>query len=58
MGLVLNKKIGDHVDIGEKLLTVYARDDLSPELLDEIYQSYAIVDEFVEKPILIEEFMK
>ena len=58
VGLVLNKKIGDHVDIGEKLLTVYARDDLSPELLDEIYQSYAIVDEFVEKPILIEEFMK
>ena len=56
--LVLNKKIGDHVDIGEKLLTVYARDDLSPELLDEIYQSYTIVDEFVEKPILIEEFMK
>ena len=58
VGLVLNKKIGDHVDIGEKLLTVYARDDLSPELLDEIYQSYTIVDEFVEKPILIEEFMK
>ena len=58
VGLVLNKKIGDHVDIGEKLLTVYARDDLSLELIDEIYQSYAIVDEFVEKPILIEEFMK
>ena len=55
---VLNKKIGDHVDIGEKLLTVYARDDLSLELIDEIYQSYTIVDEFVEKPILIEEFMK
>lgn len=58
VGLVLNKKIGDHVDIGEKLLTVYARDDLSLELIDEIYQSYTIVDEFVEKPILIEEFMK
>lgn len=58
VGLVLNKKIGDHVEIGETLLTVYARNELSQELLNEIYQSYTIVDEFVEKPILIEEIMK
>lgn len=58
VGLVLNKKIGDYVEAGEKLVTVYARNNLSQELMDEIYQSYTIVDEFVEKPILIEEFMK
>ena len=28
------------------------------EIIEEIYQSYTIVDEFVEKPILIEEIMK
>lgn len=58
VGLVLNKKIGDHVDIGEKLLTDLCKRWFISELLDEIYQSYTIVDEFVEKPILIEEFMK
>ena len=58
VGLVLNKKIGDHVEIGETLLTVYARNKVSQEIIEEIYQSYTIVDEFVEKPILIEEIMK
>lgn len=58
VGLVLNKKIGDHVEIGETLLTVYARNKVSQEIIEEIYQSYTIVDEFVEKPILVEEIMK
>lgn len=58
VGLVLNKKIGDYVKEGEKLLTIYARDEVSQELLDELYQAYTIVDEFVDKPILIEEIMK
>lgn len=58
VGLVLNKKIGDYVKEGEKLLTIYARDEVSQELLEELYQAYTIVDEFVDKPILIEEIMK
>ena len=47
VGLVLNKN-RDHVEIGETLLTVYARNKVSREIIEEIYQSYTIVDEFVE----------
>ena len=38
VGLVLNKKIGDHVEIGETLLTVYARNKVSQEIIEEIYK--------------------
>ena len=58
VGLVLNKKIGDYVEKGEKLLTIYASDKVDQGLLDELYDAYTIVDEFIEKPILIEEIMK
>lgn len=58
VGLILNKKIGDYVEIGEKLLTIYASDKVDQGLLDELYEAYTIVDEFIDKPILIEEIMK
>ena len=32
--------------------------EILDEIIEEIYQRYTIVDEFVEKPILIEEIMK
>lgn len=58
VGLLLHKKIGDYVIAGESLLQIHANQDVSDELLEELYQSYEIVEEFVEKPVLIEEMMK
>ncbi|MCD7893282.1 MAG: pyrimidine-nucleoside phosphorylase [Erysipelotrichaceae bacterium] len=58
VGLVLNKKIGDYVSKDEVLLKVYTNTGLSKELEDSIYDAYHICDEFVSKPVLIEEIMK
>ncbi|MGN1181479.1 MAG: thymidine phosphorylase, partial [Faecalibacillus sp.] len=58
VGLLLHKKVGDYVIAGESLLQIHANQDVSDELLEELYQSYEIVEEFVEKPVLIEEMMK
>jgi len=58
VGLVLNKKIGDYVVSGEPLLKIYARDKVSDELLEELYHAYEIVDEKVDRPVLIEEILK
>lgn len=58
VGLVLNKKIGDYVVSGEPLLKIYAHDKVSDELLEELYHAYEIVDEKVDRPVLIEEILK
>lgn len=57
VGLILNKKIGDHVDEGEVLLYVHTNTGLSDELRNDIINAYHFVDEFVEKPILIDEVL-
>lgn len=57
VGLILNKKIGDHVDEGEVLLYVHTNIGLSDELRNDIINAYHFVDEFVEKPILIDEVL-
>lgn len=58
VGLVLNKKIGDFVNKNDVLLKVYTNTGLSKELEDSIYNAYEIVNEYVHKPVLIEEIMK
>lgn len=58
VGLILNKKIGDYVERGETLLQIHANDEVSDELIEELYQAYQIVDEKVAKPVLIEEILK
>lgn len=54
VGLVLHKKVGDHVDAGESLATIHAS---SPEKAREaaklLRNCYTIVDEPVEKPPFI-----
>ena len=57
VGLVLNKKIGDYVEKDEILLYVHTNNGLSEELRAEILNAYIIQDEYIEKPILIDEVL-
>lgn len=57
VGLVLHKKIGDYVKKDEVLVSVYTNTGLSKELKDDIYNAYHFTDEFVAKPILIDEVL-
>lgn len=58
VGLVLNKKIGDYVKIGEPLLQIHAHQKVSDELIEELYHAYRIVDEKVGRPVFIEEILR
>lgn len=58
VGLVLNKKIGDYVKIGEPLLQIHAHQKVSDELIEELYHAYRIADEKVGRPVFIEEILK
>ena len=56
VGIVLNKKVGDKIEKGEKLLTVYYNDKQIKE--DDIYKCFVITKEKVEKPKLIIDIIK
>jgi pyrimidine-nucleoside phosphorylase len=53
VGLVLNKKIGDHVKIGEPLVTVYSNQSNIDEISEQIYASIFIQKDIVHPPTLI-----
>lgn len=55
VGLVLNKKIGDYVRKGEPLLYVHTNSGLSIELEKDIIEAYVFSNEYVEKPVIIDE---
>lgn len=57
VGIILHKKIGDYVTIGESLVTLYANQEISEELVEEVLQAYDIVDSKIEKPVLIDEIL-
>ena len=57
VGLVLHKKIGDFVKKGEVLVEVHTNNGLSQELEQDILNAYELTDEFVKKPLLIEEVL-
>lgn len=57
VGIVLNKKIGDFVQKGDVLAYVHTNTGLTDELKQEIYDAYHFQDEFVDKPILIDEVL-
>ena len=57
VGIVLNKKIGDFVQKGDVLAYVHTNTGLTDELKQEIYDAYHFQDEFVGKPILIDEVL-
>lgn len=56
VGIILNKKVGDKIEKGEKILTVYY-DEIKPNE-EEIYESIKISKEEVEKPRLIIDIIK
>lgn len=57
VGLILHKKIGDYVKKDDVLVSVYTNTGLSKELKDDIYSAYHFTDEFVAKPVLIDEVL-
>lgn len=54
VGLVLHKKIGDHVEKSESLATVHCNVPLNDALKEDIYKAYHLTSEPVTKPQLIE----
>lgn len=57
VGLILHKKIGDFVKKGDVLVEVHTNTGLSKELQKDILDAYEFSDEFVNKPILIDEVL-
>lgn len=53
VGLILNKKIGDKVEIGDSLVTVHSNNETIDETVEEIYNAYKIVDHQIDEPTLI-----
>ncbi|WP_338749932.1 pyrimidine-nucleoside phosphorylase [Bacillus sp. FJAT-52991] len=59
VGLMLNKKIGDKVQVGESLVTVYSNTEEVEQVKEELYKSILLSKEKVDPPVLIhEEIMK
>lgn len=56
-GLILNKKVGDYVHQGETLVFVHTNRGLDEELKKDLLNAYHFTDEYVEKPVLIEEIL-
>lgn len=57
VGLILHKKIGDFVKKGDVLVEVHTNTGLSKELQKGILDAYEFSNEFVNKPILIDEVL-
>lgn len=55
VGLVLKKKIGDQVQVGDSIVTIYSNHENVEEVKEKIYNSITITKEKVSAPILIHE---
>ncbi|MBT2677640.1 pyrimidine-nucleoside phosphorylase [Bacillus sp. ISL-35] len=55
VGLMLRKKIGDKVEKGESLLTIYSNFEDVNEVREMLYENIKITSEHVEAPILVHE---
>ncbi|WP_227935080.1 pyrimidine-nucleoside phosphorylase [Alkalihalobacillus deserti] len=53
VGLVLNKKIGDRVEVGDSLVTVHANKQEISQVIEMILSAYSITDKGIERPPLI-----
>lgn len=53
VGLVLHKKIGDAVEVGEPILTIHANDPDIANIKEKLYQSISITTDSVQAPSLI-----
>ncbi|MGI8383509.1 pyrimidine-nucleoside phosphorylase [Robertmurraya sp. P23] len=55
VGLLLKKKIGDQVQVGESIVTIYSNFENVQEVKEKIYNSITITKEKVSAPILVHE---
>lgn len=55
VGLLLKKKIGDQVQVGESIVTIYSNFKDVQEVKEKIYNSISITKEKVSAPILVHE---
>ncbi|MFJ8261369.1 pyrimidine-nucleoside phosphorylase [Rummeliibacillus sp. NPDC094406] len=55
VGLVLRKKVGDAVQVGESLVTIYSNHEDVKEVVDKIYSNIVISSAEVKAPKLIED---
>ncbi|WP_100402419.1 pyrimidine-nucleoside phosphorylase [Bacillus sp. FJAT-42315] len=59
VGLMLNKKIGDKVEVGESLVTIHSNTEEVEQVKEELYKSILLSKEKVAPPVLVhEEMMK
>jgi pyrimidine-nucleoside phosphorylase len=56
VGLVLNKKIGDKVKVGESLITIHANRENVDEVIRKIYENIRIADH-AEVPVLVHDIV-
>ncbi|MGS2776180.1 pyrimidine-nucleoside phosphorylase [Robertmurraya sp. GLU-23] len=55
VGLLLKKKIGDQVQVGESIVTIYSNFEDVQEVKEKIYNSITITKEKISAPILVHE---
>ena len=55
VGLVLNKKIGDKVEAGESLVTIYSNTENIDDVKQRLYEHIKVIDKKVDAPELIYE---
>ncbi len=53
VGIVLNKKLGDYVEVGDTLCYVYSRSE-NKEITDKIINAYTINDNKVDMPLILD----
>lgn len=56
-GIVLNKKVGDKVNKGDTLCVVHTNKEDTQSILSDIQNSFKIVDEFVEVPPTVHDYI-
>ena len=57
-GIVLNKKVGDKVNVGDLLCTAYTNKTNVEDVLKDIHDAFVVVDEFVATPASIHLYIK
>lgn len=58
VGIIMDKKVGDYVKIGDSLVQIHYDDLLDKQLIDSFYQAYEFSKNKVEKIKVIEEILK
>ncbi|WP_188206071.1 pyrimidine-nucleoside phosphorylase [Alkalibacillus aidingensis] len=53
VGLFLNKKVGDYVEEGESLLTIYSNNEDVASIKDQLYNHITLTEDAIEAPTLI-----